>query len=103
MSRTKVGIREFRANMASIPESKTLVMVTRHGETRGALCRLAHTARLRLLCCPSVKPKKIYIEAVRLAGEEMDAMIKAASTTAEELVAHFEELRREKRTSRCQR
>jgi hypothetical protein len=33
----------------------------------------------------------------------MDAMIKAAGATAQELIADFEELRRQKRASRCQR
>jgi hypothetical protein len=35
MQTTKVGIREFRENLSSFLESKTLVAITRHGATIG--------------------------------------------------------------------
>lgn len=81
------------------PESKTPVTVTRHGETLGVFVPVGALSTL----LPARRPRKADIEAVRLAGEEVDAMIKAAGTSAEELIADFEELRREKRASRYQR
>lgn len=99
MPRTKVGIREFRANLASILESKTPVTVTRHGETLGVFVPVGAPPK------PtnpqrSTKPTKADNEAVRRAGAEMDAMIAAMGTTPEELIADFETARREKRASR---
>ena len=49
------------------------------------------------------KPTKLDIEAVRRAGAEMDAMIAAMGTTAEELIADFEKARSEKRASRTRK
>jgi antitoxin (DNA-binding transcriptional repressor) of toxin-antitoxin stability system len=99
MLRTKVGIQEFRANLATILESKTPVTVTRHGETLGVFvpvgARSATTNSVQ-----SRKPTKADIEAIGRAGAEMDAMIAAMGTTAEELIADFEKARRAKRASR---
>jgi antitoxin (DNA-binding transcriptional repressor) of toxin-antitoxin stability system len=76
MPGTKVGIREFRANLASILEAKT--PVTRHGETLGVFVPVG--ARPKSANLPrSTKP-----------------------TTAEELIADFEKARREKRALRTQ-
>ena len=99
MPRTKVGIREFRANLASILESKTPVTVTRHGETLGVFVPVGARSTSATLG-RSRKPTKADIEAVRRAGAEIDAMIAAMGTTAEELIADFEKARREKRASR---
>jgi hypothetical protein len=101
MPRTKVGIREFRANLVSILESKTPVTVTRHGETLGVFVPVGARSTAPTLL-RSRKPTKADIEAARLAGEEMDAMIAAAGTTAEELIADYENARREKPASRAQ-
>lgn len=99
MPRTTVGIREFRANLASILESKTPVTVTRHGETLGVFVPVG--ARPKPTNPPrSTKPTKADIEAVRRAGAEMDALIAAMGTTPEELIADFETARREKRAAR---
>jgi len=45
MQTTKVGIREFRENLASYLESKTPVAVTRHGATIGIYVPTKPTAR----------------------------------------------------------
>ena len=99
MPRSKVGIREFRANLASILESKTPVTVTRHGETLGVFVPVdAHPKPATLP--RSRKPTRADVEATRRAGAEMDAMIVAMGTSAEELIADIEKARREKRISR---
>lgn len=99
MPRTKFGIREFRANLASILESKTPVTVTRHGETLGVFVPVGASPKPANLP-RSKKPTRADIEAVRQAGAKMDAMIAAMGTTAEELIADFEKARREKRAAR---
>ena len=99
MPRSKVGMREFRANLARILESKTPVTVTRHGETLGVFVPVgAHPKPATLP--RSRKPTKANVEAIRRAGAEMDAMISAMGTTAEDLIADFEKARREKQASR---
>lgn len=99
MPRTKVGMGEFRANLASILESKTPVTVTRHGETPGVF--LPVDARPKPANLPgSVKPNKANINVIGRADAEMDTLIGAIGTTAKELIAEFEKARREKRASR---
>ena len=99
MPRTKVGILEFRADLASILESKAPVTVTHHGETLGVFLPVG--ARPKPANPPrSKKPTRADIEAVRQAGAKMDAMIAAMGTTAEELIADFEKARRERRVAR---
>ncbi len=85
MPATKVGIREFRENLSSYLESRTPVAITRHGATIG----------IYLPTRP--RPTKEQIEAYRLAGEKIDAMIAAAGTNEEELMEDFKRLRREER------
>ena len=85
MQSTKVGIREFRENLSSYLESKTPVAITRHGATIGVY----------LPTRP--KPSQADLEALRAAGEKLDAMIAAAGTSEEELMKDVKKLRREGR------
>jgi antitoxin (DNA-binding transcriptional repressor) of toxin-antitoxin stability system len=85
MQATKVGIREFRENLASYLESKTPVAITRHGATIG------------IYVPTKPKPSKADLEALRVAGEKMQELIAAAGTTEEELMEDFKRLRRERR------
>ena len=85
MQTTKVGIREFRENLSSYLESKTPVAITRHGATIGVY----------LPTRP--KPSQADLEALRAAGEKLDAMIAAAGSSEEELMDDFKRLRRESR------
>lgn len=85
MQAAKVGIREFRENLASYLESKTPVAITRHGATIG------------IYVPTKPKPTQADLEAFRLAGEKMQALISAARTTEEDLVEDFKKLRRERR------
>jgi hypothetical protein len=84
MLTTKVGIREFRENLADYLESKTPVAITRHGATIG-------------IYLPTTDPDRADLESLRLAGEKMQQLIAAAGTTEDEIVADFKTLRRERR------
>jgi hypothetical protein len=85
MQPTKVGIREFRENLSSYLESKTPVAITRHGATIG------------IYLPTKPRPSKADLEAFRIAGEKLDALIAAAGTSEEELMEDFKKLRRERR------
>jgi hypothetical protein len=88
MRTTKVGIREFRENLAGYLESKTPLAITRHGATIG------------IYVPTKPKPSQADLEALRIAGETMQALIAAAGTGEDEIVADFKKLRRVRRTSR---
>ena len=85
MQATKVGIREFRENLSSYLESKTPVAITRHGATIG------------IYVPTRPRPSQADLEALRVAGERLDALIAAAGTSEEELMEDFKRLRREGR------
>src|ERR1051325_6984641 len=89
MKTTKVGIREFRENLADYLESKTPVAITRHGATIG------------IYVPTKPKPSQADLEALRTAGEKMQELISAAGTSEDEIVADFKKLRRKRRTSRA--
>ena len=85
MQAQKVGVREFREQLAKYLESSTPVAVTRHGETIG-------------LYIPTRPARKdTAIEALRLAGEKVDAMLAAAGITEDELIADFKEARKRRK------
>jgi len=88
MQTTKVGIREFRENLADYLESKTPVAITRHGSTIG------------IYVPTKPKPSQADLEALRVAGERMQELIAAAGTTEDEIVADFNKARRAQRTRR---
>jgi antitoxin (DNA-binding transcriptional repressor) of toxin-antitoxin stability system len=88
MQATRVGIREFRENLASYIESSTPVAITRHGETVGFYVparRKRHQADL---------------DALRKAGEQLDALIAAAGVGEDELIDDFKNARRGPRTGK---
>ncbi len=85
MQTTKVGIREFRENLANYLESKTPVAITRHGSTIG------------IYVPTKLKPSQADLEALRVAGEKMRALIAEAGATDDEIVADFKRARRERR------
>lgn len=88
MQTTKVGIREFRENLAEYLESKKPVSITRHGATIGVYIPT------------KPKPSQEALEALRVAGEKMQELIAAAGTSEEELMADFKELRRAERAKK---
>jgi antitoxin (DNA-binding transcriptional repressor) of toxin-antitoxin stability system len=81
MQATKVGIREFRENLSSYLESKTPVAITRHSATIGVYVPM------------KPRPSQADLEAFRIAGEKMQAMIVEAGTTEDELMDDFKALR----------
>jgi antitoxin (DNA-binding transcriptional repressor) of toxin-antitoxin stability system len=85
MRATKVGIREFRERLSSYLESKTPVAITRHGATIG------------IYVPTKPKPSRTDLEALRVAGEQMQELIAAAGTTEEDIMEDFKKLRRERR------
>lgn len=86
MQAIRVGIREFRENLADYLESKTPVAITRHGSTIG------------IYVPTKPKPSQADLEALRVAGEKMQELIASARTTEDEIVAEFNKVRRERRT-----
>lgn len=85
MQTTKVGIREFRENLASYLESRRPVAITRHGATIG------------IYVPTRPKASQADLEALRAAGEKMQELIAAAGTSEEEIVSDFRKLRRERK------
>jgi hypothetical protein len=88
MGTERVGIREFRENLSGYLESPTPVAITRHGETIG-------------FYVPTRKrPTEADLDALRRAGEQLDALIAATGATEEELVSEFKALRKARHASR---
>ncbi len=85
MQTTKVGIREFRENLADYLESKTPVAITRHGTTIG------------IYVPTKPKPSQADLEALRVAGDKMQELIAAAGATEDEILADFKQRRRDRR------
>lgn len=83
-----IGIREFREKLSSFLESSTPVAITRHGETVGFYIPARR------------KQKDADLDSLRRAGEQLDALIAAAGTTEDQLVAEFKDLRRQARKTK---
>ena len=81
----QVGIREFRENLADYLESTVPVAVTRHGTTIGFYIPAKR------------KPSQEALEKLRILGEQIDAMLREAGVTEDELVAEFKSRRAAKR------
>jgi len=81
METTKVGIREFRENLAGYLESGTPLVIVRHGETLGYYI-------------PAQKRnRKAELEAMRAAARDLDAMIASWGAGEDELVKEYKEIR----------
>jgi antitoxin (DNA-binding transcriptional repressor) of toxin-antitoxin stability system len=89
MQSTKVGIRDFRENLSNYLESATPVAITRHGATIGFYVPAPR------------KHSAADLEALRSAGEQLDALIAEAGTGEEELVADFKRERRLRRRTKA--
>lgn len=87
MATLKVGVREFREQIASFLESDTPVAVTRHGETLGVY---VPTRRKRVT---SADPRDLKAAADRLAQALTDV-------DEDELVTEFKQLRRRKKPAK---
>ena len=82
METVKIGMREFRENLAGYIEAGTPLAITRHGETLG-------------FYIPAQKRnRKVELEAMRAAAKELDAMIASWGATEDELMAEYRQVRR---------
>ena len=82
METVKIGMREFRENLASYLVAGTPLAITRHGETLG-------------FYIPAQKrDRKAQIEAMRAAAKELDVMIASWGATEDELMTEYKQIRR---------
>src|SRR5262245_64915469 len=82
METVKVGMREFRENLAGYLESGTPLAIMRHGETLGFFI----PAQKRDL--------KAEIAALRAAAADLDAMIASWGASEHDLIKEYKEIRR---------
>ena len=82
METEKVGMREFRENLAGYLEGGRPLAITRHGETLGFFIPAQKRSR------------RAEVEAMRAAAKELDAMIAAWGAGEEELMADYKEIQR---------
>ena len=88
METEKIGIREFRENLAGYLESGKPLAITRHGETLGFFI-------------PTQKRNRnAEVEAMRAAAKELDSMIAEWGTNEDELMREYKEIRRASREKR---
>ena len=85
METEKIGMREFRENLAGYLEGGRPLAITRHGETLGFFIPAQKRSR------------KAEVEAMRAAAKELDAMIAAWGASEDELVQEYKEIRRASR------
>jgi antitoxin (DNA-binding transcriptional repressor) of toxin-antitoxin stability system len=81
METTKVGIREFRADLAEYIAASTPVAVTRHGQTVGFFI-------------PTHGQVEGDIAALKKAGKALDKMLEAQHVDVEDIVAAFKMARK---------
>lgn len=81
MEATKVGIREFRADLAEYIASSTPVAITRHGHTVGYFI-------------PTQGQADADMAALKRAGQVLDKMLAAQSVDVEAVVADFKATRK---------
>lgn len=85
METQKIGVREFRDNLAGYLEGGRPLAITRHGETLGFFIPAQKRSR------------KAEVEAMRAAAKELDAMIAAAGASEDELMAEYKAIRQASR------
>ena len=81
METTKVGIREFRADLAEYIASSTPVAVTRHGQTVGYFI-------------PTQGQVDADLAALKKASKSLDRLMEARSVDVDEVVAEFKVARK---------
>lgn len=85
METEKIGVREFRENLAEYLEGGRPLAITRHGETLGFFIPAQKRSR------------KAEVEAMRAAAKDLDAMIEAWGASEDELMREYSEIRRASR------
>ena len=81
METVKVGIREFRENLAGYLESGTPLSIMRHGETLGFYIPAKKRSR------------KAELEAMRAAAKDLDEMISSWGASEDELMQEYKGIR----------
>ena len=81
MEATKVGIREFRADLAEFIASSTPVAVTRHGQTVGYFI-------------PTQGQAEAEIATLKKASKALDKLLEAKGVDVESVIADFKDARR---------
>jgi len=85
METAKIGMREFRQNLAGYLEGGRPLAITRHGETLGFFI-------------PAQKRDRAAdLEAMRAAAKELDTMIAGWGSSEGELMQEYKEIRRNSR------
>ena len=88
MPAERVGIREFRENLSGYLESPAPVAITRHGQTIGFYVPVRRP------------PEEADLDALRRAGDRLDALIAASGAIEDSLVSDFRTLRKAHRAKR---
>jgi hypothetical protein len=81
METLRIGMREFRENLASYLEAGAPLAITRNGETLGFYIP-AHK-----------RSRKAELEAMRAAAKELDEMIAEWGASEDELMGEYKEIR----------
>jgi len=81
MDSIKIGIREFRENLAGYLESDKPLAITRHGETLGFYIPAQRRSR------------KAELQAMRAAAKDLDEMIASWGATEDELMDEYKQSR----------
>jgi hypothetical protein len=81
METVKVGMREFRENLAGYLESGTPLAIMRHGETLGYYIPAQRRSR------------KAELEAMRATAKDLDEMIASWGASEEELMEEYKGIR----------
>ena len=85
MQTEKIGMREFRENLAGYLEGGKPLAITRHGETLGFFI-------------PAQKRShKAEVDAMRAAAKDLDAMIAEWGSSEKELMQEYKDIRRASR------
>ena len=85
METEKIGMREFRENLAGYLESGKTLAITRHGETLGFYIPAKKRSR------------NAEVEAMRAAAKDLDALIAAWGTSEDKLMEEYKVIRQSSR------
>jgi antitoxin (DNA-binding transcriptional repressor) of toxin-antitoxin stability system len=88
METLRIGIREFRENLAGYLEAGKSLAITRHGETLGFYIPAQKRSR------------KAELKALRAASKDLDDMIASWGATEDGLMEEYKEIRRSARGSK---
>jgi antitoxin (DNA-binding transcriptional repressor) of toxin-antitoxin stability system len=88
MDTVKIGIREFRQNLAGYLESGTPLAIMRHGATLGYFIPAQKRSR------------KAELEAMRAAAKDLDKMIATWGASEDELMEEYKQIRQTAREKR---